>query len=71
MIIDRAVLIVLQDVANYNALNAASPDPITSGNSNYDENHYINALAPLLTQNSFPGKKLTWAIPYKYYVTDT
>ncbi|KAK0496900.1 cellobiohydrolase II-I [Armillaria luteobubalina] len=37
------------DVANYNALSAASPDPITSGNPNYDEIHYINALAPLLT----------------------
>ncbi|KAG9128516.1 hypothetical protein FRC07_005883 [Ceratobasidium sp. 392] len=43
------------NVANYNALNAASPDPITQGNSNYDENHYINALAPLLTQNNFPA----------------
>jgi cellulose 1,4-beta-cellobiosidase len=30
------------NVANYNALNAASPDPITQGNSNYDEMHYIN-----------------------------
>ncbi|KAK0211167.1 cellobiohydrolase II [Desarmillaria ectypa] len=37
------------DVANYNALVASSPDPITSGNSNYDEIHYIQALAPLLT----------------------
>jgi len=43
------------NVANYNALNAASPDPITQGNSNYDEQHYINALAPLLTQNGFPA----------------
>ena len=30
------------DVANYNALSAASPDPITQGNPNYDEIHYIN-----------------------------
>ena len=30
------------DVANYNALSAASPDPITQGNANYDEIHYIN-----------------------------
>jgi len=30
------------NVANFNALNAASPDPITQGNSNYDEMHYIN-----------------------------
>ncbi|KAG6862060.1 Beta-glucosidase cel3A [Termitomyces sp. Mi166 len=41
------------DVANYNALNAATPDPITSGNANYDEMHYINALAPLLS--GFPA----------------
>nr|AAB32942.1 exocellobiohydrolase [Phanerodontia chrysosporium] len=38
------------NVANYNALQAASPDPITQGNPNYDEIHYINALAPLLQQ---------------------
>ncbi|THV07801.1 cellulase CEL6B [Dendrothele bispora CBS 962.96] len=41
------------NVANYNALRAASPDPITQGNNNYDEIHYIQALAPLLT--SFPA----------------
>ena len=29
------------DVANYNALRAASPDPATQGNPNYDEIHYI------------------------------
>lgn len=44
------------DVANYNALVAATPDPITQGNANYDENLYINALAPLLATNNFPGK---------------
>jgi cellulose 1,4-beta-cellobiosidase len=43
------------DVANYNALVAATPDPITQGNPNYDEMLYINALAPLLTQNNFPA----------------
>ncbi|CAG7855134.1 Exoglucanase 3; AltName: Full=1,4-beta-cellobiohydrolase 3; AltName: Full=Exocellobiohydrolase 3; Flags: Precursor [Serendipita indica DSM 11827] len=36
------------NVANYNALTAASPDPATQGNANYDETHYINALAPML-----------------------
>lgn len=30
------------NVANYNALNAATPDPITSGDKNYDEQHYVN-----------------------------
>ncbi|KAJ7578437.1 1, 4-beta cellobiohydrolase, partial [Mycena floridula] len=34
-------------------LQAASPDPITQGNLNYDEMHYIQALAPELTQ--FPA----------------
>jgi cellulose 1,4-beta-cellobiosidase len=43
------------NVANYNALSAASPDPITQGNSNYDELHYINALAPLLSSQGFPA----------------
>lgn len=33
------------NVANYNALSAASPDPITQGNSNYDEMHYINVIS--------------------------
>ncbi|KAF9007904.1 cellobiohydrolase II-I [Cyathus striatus] len=43
------------DVANYNALSASSPDPITQGNPNYDEIHYINALAPALTSLGFPA----------------
>ncbi|KAG6917927.1 Beta-glucosidase cel3A [Tephrocybe rancida] len=36
-------------------VGAASPDPITQGNSNYDEIHYINALAPLLASGGFPA----------------
>ncbi|KAI0782761.1 cellobiohydrolase II [Abortiporus biennis] len=43
------------NVANYNALSAASPDPITQGNPNYDEIHYINALGPVLAQQGFPA----------------
>ncbi|KAL9715274.1 Beta-glucosidase cel3A [Leucoagaricus gongylophorus] len=43
------------NVANYNAINAVSPDPITQGNSNYDEMHYINALAPALSSSGFPA----------------
>ncbi|KAJ7085679.1 cellobiohydrolase II [Mycena belliarum] len=43
------------NVANYNALAAASPDPITQGNANYDEIHYINALAPVLSSSGFPA----------------
>ncbi|KAK7040927.1 hypothetical protein VNI00_009523 [Paramarasmius palmivorus] len=33
------------NVANFNALRAASPDPVTSPNPNYDEIHYIEAMA--------------------------
>ncbi|CAE7234305.1 unnamed protein product [Rhizoctonia solani] len=43
------------NVANYNAITAASPDPITQSNPNYDEQHYISALIPLLQQNNFPA----------------
>ncbi|CAK5265179.1 unnamed protein product [Mycena citricolor] len=43
------------NVANFNALSAASPDPITQGNANYDEIHYINALAPNLASAGFPA----------------
>jgi len=41
------------NVANYNALVAASPDPITQGDPSYDEMLYIQALAPVL--GSFPA----------------
>jgi cellulose 1,4-beta-cellobiosidase len=41
------------NVANYNALVAASADPITQGDPSYDELLYINALAPEL--GTFPA----------------
>ncbi|KAG8826405.1 hypothetical protein FRC19_008972 [Serendipita sp. 401] len=41
------------NVANYNALTAASPDPVTPPNPNYDETHYINALAPMLASGGW------------------
>ncbi|KAI0317467.1 cellobiohydrolaseII [Amylostereum chailletii] len=44
------------NVANYNALTAATPDPITQGNPNYDEMLYINALAPMLASAGFPAQ---------------
>ncbi|KAI0093900.1 cellobiohydrolase II [Irpex rosettiformis] len=43
------------NVANYNALSAATPDPITQGDPNYDEIHYINSLSPALTSAGFPA----------------
>ena len=47
------------NVANYNAWSIASPPSYTSGDSNYDEQLYINALAPLLTQQGFPAHFIT------------
>ncbi|KAI0748569.1 cellobiohydrolaseII [Daedaleopsis nitida] len=44
------------NVANYNALRAASPDPITQGNANYDEQHYIDAFGPMLANAGFPAQ---------------
>nr|QDK64601.1 endoglucanase 4 [Ganoderma lucidum] len=44
------------NVANYNALTAASPDPITQGDPNYDESLYINALGPMLASAGFPAQ---------------
>jgi cellulose 1,4-beta-cellobiosidase len=41
------------NVANYNALTATRPDPITESNKNTDEMKYINAIAPLLRNNGF------------------
>jgi cellulose 1,4-beta-cellobiosidase len=43
------------DVANYNALSAASPDPVTVNNPNTDELKYINALGPVLASQGFPA----------------
>ncbi|KAI0807694.1 cellobiohydrolaseII [Fomes fomentarius] len=44
------------NVANYNALRAASPDPITQSNPNYDEQHYIDAFGPMLKSAGFPAQ---------------
>ncbi|KAG8894476.1 hypothetical protein FRB99_001227 [Tulasnella sp. 403] len=43
------------NVANYNALSAATPDPVTVNNPNTDELKYINALAPQLQSQGFPA----------------
>ncbi|THH06675.1 hypothetical protein EW145_g3921 [Phellinidium pouzarii] len=43
------------DVSNYNLLRGAE-DPVQAPNPNYDEELYINALAPLLQQNNFPSQ---------------
>lgn len=43
------------NVANYNALQAASPDPVTQGNPCVDELSYIRAIGPKLANNGFPA----------------
>ncbi|KAG8997400.1 hypothetical protein FRB94_007676 [Tulasnella sp. JGI-2019a] len=47
------------NVANYNALQVATADPITAGDNNYDELLYINALGPQLASNGFPAQFIT------------
>ncbi|KAI9660646.1 MAG: hypothetical protein M1821_009998 [Bathelium mastoideum] len=47
------------NVANYNAWSISSAPSYTSGDSNYDEQLYVNALAPLLTQQGFPAHFIT------------
>lgn len=43
------------NVANYNAWSVTTCASYTSGDSNCDEQKYINALAPLLTSAGFPA----------------
>lgn len=45
---------MFEDVSNYNLLRGPE-DPAQAPNPNYDEELYINALAPLLAQNNFPA----------------
>jgi cellulose 1,4-beta-cellobiosidase len=45
------------NVANYNGWSLSSAPSYTQGNSNYDEEHYINALGPLLESEGWEGVK--------------
>ncbi|KAF4830344.1 Exoglucanase 2 [Colletotrichum tropicale] len=45
----KALRGIVTNVANYNAWSLSSPPSYTQGNSNYDEKHYVEALAPLLS----------------------
>ena len=47
------------NVANYNAWSISTPPSYTTGDSNYDEQLYVNALAPLLTPLGFPAHFIT------------
>ncbi|KAH0431025.1 hypothetical protein CcaCcLH18_07439 [Colletotrichum camelliae] len=45
----KALRGIVTNVANYNAWSLSSAPSYTQGNSNYDEKHYVEALAPLLS----------------------
>ena len=47
------------NVANYNAWSISPCPSYTSGDSNCDEEDYVNALAPLLTTAGFPAHFIT------------
>ncbi|TIA26264.1 glycoside hydrolase [Aureobasidium pullulans] len=51
----KALRGLVTDVSNYNGFDLASKPVYTESNSNYDEKHYINAIAPLLTAQGFPA----------------
>ena len=55
----KAVRGLATNVANYNAWSIASAPSYTSGDSNYDEKLYVNALAPLLQAQGFPAHFIT------------
>jgi cellulose 1,4-beta-cellobiosidase len=47
------------NVANYNAWSIDTCPPYTQGDTNCDEKRYVNALAPLLANASFPAHFVT------------
>jgi cellulose 1,4-beta-cellobiosidase len=50
------------NVANYNAWSISTAPLYTAGDSNYDEQLYVNALSPLLEQNGWSNA---------HFITDT
>lgn len=57
------------NVANYNAWSIGTCPSYTQGDSNCDEQKYINALAPLLTAAGFPAHFIvdTCELPVQIY----
>ena len=51
----RAVRGIVTNVSNYNAFRVSTCPSYTQGNSNCDEERYINAFAPLLKAEGFPA----------------
>ncbi|KAL2019000.1 hypothetical protein VTK56DRAFT_10165 [Thermocarpiscus australiensis] len=47
------------NVANYNGWSLSSPPSYTSGDQNYDEKHYVQALSPLLAAEGFNAHFIT------------
>ncbi|KAJ9133835.1 Glucanase [Pleurostoma richardsiae] len=47
------------NVANYNGWNLTSAPSYTQGDSNYDEIHYVQAIAPLLSSAGFSAHFIT------------
>ncbi|KAH8771779.1 glycoside hydrolase family 6 protein [Diaporthe sp. PMI_573] len=47
------------NVANYNAWSVATAPSYTQGNANYDESHYVQAIAPLLKAEGFNAHFIT------------
>ncbi|KAI5268188.1 glycoside hydrolase [Aureobasidium subglaciale] len=51
----KALRGLVTDVSNYNGFDLVSKPVYTESNPNYDEKHYINAIAPLLEAQGFPA----------------
>ncbi|KAF3023167.1 Exoglucanase 2 [Neopestalotiopsis sp. 37M] len=47
------------NVANYNGWSVSSAPSYTQGNANYDESHYVAAIAPLLSAAGFDAHFIT------------
>jgi len=47
---------IVTNVSNYNGYSISSAPSYTQGNANYDEKHYIEALAPLLAAGGWDAK---------------
>ncbi|KAK2056150.1 hypothetical protein LY76DRAFT_607183 [Colletotrichum caudatum] len=47
---------IVTNVSNYNAWSVSTAPSYTQGNANYDEKHYIEALAPLLSAEGWDAK---------------
>ena len=56
------------NVANYNAWSIGTCPSYTQGDTNCDEQKYINALAPLLTSAGFPAHFIIDTCEFPFYI---